>query len=429
MAGRVAVMLGVAAALVAVVPTGSGLAQPRPPGAIGQPAPPPPPPPQAQRRGFLQFLFGPREPGPLGPPATTGKRPGAAPPVATVEVVAKDPTATKIMVIGDFVAGGLAWGLDQMFADEAKIAVIDRSNSNSGLVRNDYYDWNKELPQILNDGGPEVVVMVIGANDRQQMRDGKARLPPRSEGWDKAYIQRVEGIVDTLRVYGRPFFWVSAPPMQSSSASRDMAYLNELYKPRVTTAGGHFVDIWNGFTNEDGRYVSSGPDVDGQLRALRSGDGINFTRAGRLKLAFYVEREIRRDTGIGSGAIDLLASASQASQIEIGPDGIKRLVGPVISLSDPLPGASAVLAGEIGPTGYEVFGLEPEARPLLSVPADAESLQYLLVIKGAGLPGVAGRADDYSWPLRRRAVAGGREALTGAAQPLPADLTSGEATN
>ena len=189
------------------------------------------------------------------------------------------------------------------------------------------------------------MVVVVGANDRQQMRAGKSRLAPHSDAWEKAYVSRITGMADTLKVFGRPFFWVSAPPMRSSSASRDMAYLNGLYKPAVTAAGGHYVDIWNGFTDDNGNYTSSGPDVDGQLRALRSSDGINFTRAGRLKLAFYVEREIRKQTGIGTGSVDLFASASQTSQIEIGPDGVKRLVGPVISLSDPLPGASRTLAG------------------------------------------------------------------------------------
>ena len=45
---------------------------------------------------------------------------------------------------------------------------------------------------------------------------------------------------------------------------------------------------------EAGNYITSGPDVEGQVRQLRTGDGINFTRAGRMKLAFYVELEIRR---------------------------------------------------------------------------------------------------------------------------------------
>jgi hypothetical protein len=220
------------------------------------------------------------------------------------------------------------------------------------------------------------------------MRVGKERMAPHSEGWETNYTLRVKNITDTLRVFGRPFFWVSAPPMRQRAAGSDMAYLNEIYKPPVSEAGGHFVDIWGGFTNEEGRYISSGPDVDGQLRALRSGDGINFTRAGRLKLAFYVEREIRRQTGLGTGAVDLLASTSQTSQIEIGPDGKKRLVGPVISLSDPRPGASDMLAGG------------PNAPP---PPKEADTPQYLMIVKGEALPAVSGRADDFAWPPRPRA--------------------------
>jgi hypothetical protein len=292
-------------------------------------------------------------------------------------------------VLGDFVADGLAWGLDQSFAEEPKLAVIDRANPNSGLVRNDFYDWNAELLKILNTEKPDVVVVAIGANDRQQMRVGKDRVAPHSEAWETNYGQRVKGITDTLKVYGRPFFWVSAPPMRLAAAASDMAYLNDIYKPRVAEANGYFVDVWGGFTSEEGRYISSGPDVDGQLRALRSGDGINFTRAGRLKLAFYVEREIRRQTGLGAGAVDLLASVNQSSQIEIGPDGKKRLVGPVISLSDPLPGASDMLAGG------------PNAPP----PKEGDTPRYLMVVKGETLPTVAGRADDFAWPPSARGAA------------------------
>ena len=355
---------------------------------------------QQQRRGFFDMLFGPRflQPGPPPPgrflqpppqqvPRAQRRRNAPAEPAApTVEVVQKDPAAKKILVVGDFVAGGLAWGLDQMFAEEPKLTVVERSNGSSGLVRDDYYDWNGELLGILNEEKPDIVVVALGSNDRQQIRAEGVRLAPRSEAWQTEYVARIAAMSDTLKVYGRPFFWMGAPPMRQSSALRDMAYLNELYPPPVTAAGGYFVDIWGGFTNEEGRYISSGPDVDGQLRGLRSGDGINFTRAGRLKLAFYVEREIRRQTGIGAGAVDLLASTDQQSQIEIGPDGEKRLVGPVISLSDPLPGASNALAGapdQVGP------------------PADGETPQYLMIVKGAALPVVGGRADDFSWPPRR----------------------------
>jgi hypothetical protein len=312
----------------------------------------------------------------------------ATPPLATVEVQPKDPKARKILVVGDFLAGGLAWGLDQEFADEPKLAVVDKSKDLSGLVRDDYFDWNKSLPEILNGEKPDLVVILIGANDRQQMRIGNQRIPIGSDTWEKTYTQRVEGIIDTLKVYGRPFFWMSAPPMRTGATAGDATYLNGIYKPRVEAGGGTFVDVWNGFTNADGQYIGWGPDKDGQVRQLRAADGVNFTPAGRLKLAFYAEREVRRKTGVGAGAFDLIPSASLKTQIEIGPDGKKRLVGPVMSLSDPLPGSSDTLAG--GPAAPAGPG--------------ADASPPSMIDKGTELPSIPGRADDYAWPPRAAAV-------------------------
>lgn len=353
-----------------------------------------------KERGFFQRLFGPRTDDRSlfgGVKIRKPKKQRASePPLVTVEAQEKDPNARKVLVVGDFIAGGLAWGLEQAFADEPRLIVIDKSNPNTGLIRADSYDWNANLPAILNETQPDLIAVVFGANDRQQLRDGKTRSAVRSPTWETAYTARIDGIVDTLKLYGRPFFWVGAPPMRNTSASSDMVYFNGLFKPRVQEVRGHFVDIWNGFANEDGNYITSGPDVEGQVRQLRTGDGINFTRAGRMKLAFYVEREIRRQTGFGSGGIDLLATVTQGNQIEIAPDGSKLLVGPIISLNDPLPGSSGDLAGG-----------EPPNAPT------AESLQFKVIVRGEALPQVPGRADDFSWPPKHV------EAMLPAVSPEP----------
>lgn len=311
------------------------------------------------------------------------RRPTQAAPAPVAEILPKEPDASKILVIGDFVAGGLARGLERALAEEPKLVVIDKSNPNSGLVRVDHYDWNGELLNTLNTLQPDLIVLVFGANDRQRMRGTEERYDFRTQEWVAAYTERITGIVRTLQTYGRQFFWVGAPPMRARTAFSDMAYLNGLFMPRVRAGDGHFVDIWNGFTDENGRYVASGPDVEGQVRQLRTGDGINFTRAGRRKLAFYVDREIRRQTGFGSGGIDLLATVTQGNEIEIGPDGTMHLVGPIISLNDPLPGSSRNLAG----------------GEAISAPDD-ESLQFKAIVRGEALPEVSGRVDDFSWPPR-----------------------------
>lgn len=345
-----------------------------------------------RRGGFFEMLFGPSllEPfRPAPPPQSMAPPQPSEPPVPTVQILPKEKDAKKILVIGDFVADGLAWGLDQTFASEPKLVVIDDANPNSGLARNDYYDWNAELPKILNQEKPDVIVIALGSNDRQEMRNGNERIATHSDTWEQTYVQRIKGIASTLKVYGRPFFWMSAPPMRAAAASHDMAYLNEFFKPPVAEAGGYFIDIWDGFTSDEGNYVSSGPDVNGQLRALRLSDGINFTRAGRLKLAFYAQREIRRQTGLGEGTVDLLTSTNQNGQIEIGPDGQKHLVGPVISLTDPPPGASDTLAG----------------GPNAPVRKNVETPQYRMIVKGEALSKVNGRADDFTWPPPTAATA------------------------
>jgi hypothetical protein len=355
-----------------------------------------------RRGGFLELLFGPsllepfRPEAPAPPPSAPPQ--ASEPPLPTVQIIPKDKDAKKILVIGDFVADGLAWGLDQTFAQEPKLAIIDDTNANSGLARTDYYDWNAQLPKLLNQEKPDIVVVALGANDRQEMRNGNERIATHSDAWEQAYIQRIKGLAGTLKVYGRPFFWVSAPPMRQSAASRDMAYLNEFYKPAVAEAGGYFVDIWDGFTSDEGNYISSGPDVNGQLRSLRMGDGISFTRAGRLKLAFYVQREIRRQTGVGEGTVDLLTSTNQNNQVEIGPDGQKHLVGPVISLTDPPPGATDVLAG--GPNAAD------------SGKKNVDTPGYRMIVKGETLPVVKGRADDFVWPPPAPATAAPATATT-----------------
>jgi hypothetical protein len=74
---------------------------------------------------------------------------------------------------------------------------------------------------------------------------------------------------------------------------------------------------------------------------------------------------------------------TQGNQIEIAADGTKRLVGPVISLNDPLPGPSAVLAGAA-----------PASQP------GEDSPQYKLIVRGEAPPDVPGRVDDFTWPPR-----------------------------
>ncbi|MFZ1189190.1 MAG: DUF459 domain-containing protein, partial [Pseudolabrys sp.] len=116
----------------------------------------------------------------------------------------------------------------------------------------------------------------------------------RSEEWEKIYSRRIDDTIAALKSKGVPVIWVGLPPIRGARSSSDAAYLNELYRARAERADIKYVDVWDGFVDEDGKYSNYGPDYEGQVRRLRLNDGVFFTKAGAIKLARYVEQELSR---------------------------------------------------------------------------------------------------------------------------------------
>ena len=73
-----------------------------------------------------------------------------------------------------------------------------------------------------------------------------------------------------------------------------MRYLNDLVSSRLTERDEEFIDIWDAFSDEEGNFSFRGPDLSGQDVRLRLKNAIRFNKAGRRKLAFYVEKLVIR---------------------------------------------------------------------------------------------------------------------------------------
>jgi hypothetical protein len=200
-----------------------------------------------------------------------------------------------------------------------------------------------------------------------------------SEAWQAAYVQRIDATIAALKSANVPVFWVGLPPQRDARQSAAAVYLNELYRTRAERAGIIFVDIWDGFVDEAGRYVLQGPDFEGQNRRLRSGDGVYFTRAGARKLAHYVEREIMRS--LMSRQTPVALPAPDPALLQQGRPGAARpLAGPVIPLTASIGGGNELLGG--GPT-----------RPVGNDP-----LATRVLVRGEPVTAPVGRADNFAWP-------------------------------
>src|ERR1700730_1194199 len=362
----------------------------------------------------------------------------------------KPEATTPIVVMGDANADWLAYGLEDAFSENPDVGIVRKHRTDSGLIRYDQrrdLEWPQVVREIIAAEKPKFIVMMIGNNDRQTIREKAPPAAPRSaapkpntqaaqpsppatppipappiptpppdaeqqppapseaaehanmtpeqarqasygpwefhtEKWDLAYIRRIDATIAALKSAGVPVMWVGLPSQRGTKASADSSYLNELYRSRAEKAGIAYVDIWDGFVDEAGRYSPRGAGYGGQIRRLRSGDGVYFTKFGARKLAHYVEREIQRSIANRGMPVALPMPVDPGPQApNAKPEGPaqRRLAGPVVPLTA-MQAASEELIGS------------GRAAPA----ADATASRVLT--KGETVAAPHGRADDFSWP-------------------------------
>ena len=364
----------------------------------------------------------------------------------------------NVLVIGDAMADWLAYGLEDAYAEQPDMGVIRKHRTTSGLIRyqprGEPADWAAAARGILETEKPDVIVVMLGLNDRTAIREpvadkaatekdkdkkndtGARAKPPakpgeakpgdtaaakpddkpadadlpqddadntdtpaaapekaarnpnglyefRDDRWVELYGKKIEELANILKSRGVPVLWVGLPAVRGPKGTADTLFLDSLYREGAAKAGITYVDVWDGFVDEAGRFLQKGPDFEGQIRQLRSSDGIYFTKAGARKLAHYVEREITRLLAGRSGPIALPSEpATPDTSAEPGKPPPRPLAGPIV----PLVAASISTDQLLGGPG--------------SRPAAVDALAARTMVKGEPLAAPAGRADDYAWPRR-----------------------------
>ena len=205
----------------------------------------------------------------------------------------------------------------------------------------------------------------------------------REERWVELYNKKIEELIGVLKSKGVPVLWVGLPAIRGLKGTADMLFLDSLYRDAAGKAGITYVDVWDGFVDEAGRFLQRGPDFEGQPRQLRSYDGVYFTAPGARKLAHYVEREITRLMAARSAPIELPTEpATPDANALPGQPAPRPLAGPILPLVASSVGTDQLLGG-------------PGSRP-----AAVDALAARTLVKGEALAPPAGRADDFVWPRR-----------------------------
>jgi uncharacterized protein len=213
-------------------------------------------------------------------------------PIVQVKKTTKKPTAVKpklarhyrrFLFIGDSVMFDL--GIQLQYTMKQKYNIADTKldyKASSGLNRIDYYDWYARTKEILQDYQPDVVVILFGGNDTQDITDfqGKHRAIATKE-WQQAYQERVDKYAKLLDLSSvRKVYWVGQSISNKSWYAQLFPMMNDIYKnASKSSAKIEFISTWNTFS-EAGKFAPVVADKLGKRGYVKANDGVHFTSHG-----------------------------------------------------------------------------------------------------------------------------------------------------
>jgi hypothetical protein len=250
--------------------------------------------------GLITTVLGPRHR--TQHPTTTTSLPGPPNPATTTTAttVAPDthPTTAhplRVLIVGDSLGIDLGQPLQNDLANTGVVTATLDARESTGLTRPDYFNWPAELAGDLQRAQPQIVVVMMGANDPQDF-PGPPDTPYAAPQWNGLYAQRAAQFMQIAGSGGASVIWVGLPPMRDPGLSAQMSDLNAVDQQQAAALKPpvDFLSSWTVLGTAQGGYTAFITNAAGQVVNVRSPDGIHLTPAGGEVLSQQVRDFMRR---------------------------------------------------------------------------------------------------------------------------------------
>ena len=208
-----------------------------------------------------------------------------------------NPTAAhplRVLILGNSLGIDMGGPLQNDLANTGVVQATLDARESTGLTRPDYFNWPAELQTDLGTARPQVVVVMIGANDPQDF-PGPPDVPYSSPQWNVLYAGRVAAFMHLAQSEVATVVWVGMPSMQSPQLSSEMADIDAIDQRQaaLSTPPVHFISSWTLLGTPQGTYTPFITNGAGQVVNVRTPDGIHLTPAGGEVLAQTVLNYLR----------------------------------------------------------------------------------------------------------------------------------------
>ncbi|MEM8924519.1 MAG: DUF459 domain-containing protein [Actinomycetota bacterium] len=216
-------------------------------------------------------------------------RPGADRDAAPSEAPLRRPSADdplRLLIIGDSTLDPVGNALLRDLGETGVAEGVIDYRVSTGLARPDFFDWPAHLRTIRPQLDPEVVVIMMGANDAQAFAVDNKAVEFGTDEWLAVYAARVSALLDELTADGRWVIWIGQPAMRSADFDTKMQQINRLYLEVIANhPRALFVDARPLSVDADGRYAAYLVDENGDRFQMRMTDGVHLTPAGGDRLS------------------------------------------------------------------------------------------------------------------------------------------------
>ena len=215
----------------------------------------------------------------------------------TVPPNPKDPTAAnplRVLIVGDSIGIDLGDALQPDLAQTGVVTAALDGRVSTGLTRPDYFNWPAELADDLKSQNPQVVVIMIGANDAQDFL-GPPDVPYTSSQWNTLYAQRVAQFMQIAQSGGATVVWVGMPPMQNPGLNAQMSDVNAVVQQQAvkTHPPVTYLSTARSLGTAQGGYTAFVTNGAGQVVNVRTPDGTHLTPGGGQLVAQQVIAELQ----------------------------------------------------------------------------------------------------------------------------------------
>lgn len=196
-----------------------------------------------------------------------------------------------VLMIGDSMMRLLGIAMEKELAAAGVSPATSFSSLASGLARMDAFDWFAKVDELMKQHKPATVVVTLGANDRQSLKDTTGRVVPFGQPeWDREYGLRIGRIMDELIKGGATrVVWLLLPDMKEPAQQEYAQSINALFKREAAVESRKdkvvLFDMAPLLTRRPGTFSLYVMAPNGAALTVRDSDGIHLTNVGSKRVA------------------------------------------------------------------------------------------------------------------------------------------------